>query len=291
MKINGKIITSIEGLSRNFNFFEIWQKLPVFKRDINPRNMFFTEDKKEIFQFFEFAEDASFSENKLTLRNLCLPLSKEQEQVAALNALSKNDRIRIISLFALVEKDIPVDQIKDLAKPLSDFEETIILSHGKSIRISGIKDIGGKLSTKKIIVSPESPNESFVGDICLHPGDVTFGIFSDNSLIKVCPNELSNLSYHLKFHLSSDNRSKLIVTNLSTGRTIAEYPDCTYFGTLRDDNFVIINKGNVDCFNDQHLMNMIRKKIGIIDEPQYFDITSSSIIVTLKNNGKITINY
>ena len=130
MKINGKIVTSIEGLKQNFNFFEIWQKISAFKRDINPKNMFFTESQKEIFHFFEFAEDASFSKNKVILGNLCLPLSKEQEYVSTLNTLSKSDRIRIISLFALVEKEIPIGQVMDLAKPLSDFEDTIILSHG-----------------------------------------------------------------------------------------------------------------------------------------------------------------
>lgn len=291
MKINGKIISSLHGLSLNFNFYEIWQKLSVFKRDINPDNLYFTEEQKRLFQLFEFADKATISDDSINLGDFCLSLKEDQKRVTKMNNISKSDRIIVISLFALANKEIAFEQILDLFNPLSDFGDTIILSGGKSINLSSNPKPEGILMTKKIIVPTSSSNNCFVGGLQLKPGEFTFGIFSKNELIKVCPNELENRSYHLKFGLFQDNQPKLIVTSLSTGQIIAEYPGCTYFGTLGNDNFIIINKGKVQCFNDQHLLNIFHKQIGPLDEPQFFDIDSTIITITLKNGNRIKINY
>jgi len=290
MKINGKIISSLQGLSKDFNFFEIWQKISVFKRDINPQQMYFSDHQKKLFNLFVDAENATTSESSIILGDFYLPLNDNQLDILQIDSLSLKDRIRVIALYTLVEKEIPLNQIKDLAKPISDYGDTILLSHGKSIPF-GERQLGKELITRRILVLPTSPNGSYIGNLYLKPGEVTFGVFTEDGLIKVCSKELSNLSYHLQFHLLSNNKSKMVVTNLSTGSVIAEYPECTFFGTLHDDNFIVINKGNVDCFNDQHLMNIIRKKIGFIDEPQYFEISDSIITVILKNGEKVSINY
>lgn len=291
MKVNGKIITSIEGLGRNFNIYEIWQKMPTFRRDINPVNIFFNERQKEIYRIFENAEEATLADSKITLGELCMPLTEEQEGVMALAALPQTDRIRIVALFALAGKEISLEQIRDFATPFTDYGDTIILKNGKSIPLCNTVDKGVDLKTKRIIVSKDSPNESYVGDVCLKPGEVTFGVFANGNLVKACPSELSNRSYHLRFHLADGNKSKLVATNRSTGTTIAEYPDCTFMGMLREENFVIINNGRVECFIDEHLQNMIRKKVSMIDYPQYLDITSSTITVTLADCERRTINY
>lgn len=291
MKVNGKIISSLQDLSHNFNFFEVWQKLSVFKRDINPSVVSFSEDQQEYYDFLISAENVELSPDTMTLGDMTKVLTESQIEVSKISDFSIADRVRIISLFAIVDKEIPLNQLKELLRPLSDFGDTIRLSNGKSIPLYEGEINCDNLTTKKIIVLASSPNESRIGDVILKPGEATYGVFANDRLIKVCPNEQYNLSYHLKFHLLNNDETKMIVTNLSTGSIIAEYPECTYFGTLRHDNFIIINKGNVDCFNDQHLMNMIRKKIGFIDEPQFFDISSDIITVTLKNGKRIIINY
>ena len=291
MKVNGKIITSVKGLSQNFNFFEIWQKMPAFRRDVNPVSMYFTERQKEMYRFIEDAESATYKDSKLTLGNKCFTLSEEQKRVFAMTTLSQADCIRIIALFALAEKEISAELIKNLAAPFSGDGDTVILSQGKSIPLGKARGRGAALKTKRIIVAKDSPSASYVGDLCLKPGMVAFGVFSNGNLVKVCPNELSNRSYYLRFHLTDGNKSKLVAVNRSTGTTIAEYPDCTFAGMLREDNFVIINGGRVECFKDEHLQNMIRKNISLIDEPRYLDITPAAITVTLADGDKRTITY
>ena len=291
MKINGKIISSIQDLRQNFNFIELWQKLPVFQRDLNPTNVSYTEEDKSIYDFFINADKVTINNDSMQLGNNIKHLSNDQKPILEINELSQSDRVKIIALFTLVKKEIPLNLIKVLFKPISEYGDSLCLSYGKSISLCDNPQINGDLTTKKIFVLPSSINESQIGNVILKPGEVTYGIFAKDSLVNVCPNEQVNQSFHLKFHLLPDYRTKLVVTNISTGSIIAEYPDCTYFSPLRDNNFILINKGLVECFHDSYLMNTIRKKIELIDEPQYFEINDTAIIFTLKKGNKVKINY
>lgn len=313
MKINGKIISSLSGLKQNFYLFEILSKLSVFERDM--KEIYIANSKDKL--FFHLAK-AHFSETKIICDDgFEVPLNDSQRKISELESLSDGDRIMIISLFDLVgETEILDEQIEQIkiwsGTPFSEIAnidniiktdrdrdtgiDTIFLLKGTSIRRCCQDWESHKLETKKIIVPRDSGYDSFIDDVRLKPGEVTFGVFTEEGqLVKVSPKELRNSSFYLKFELLDDNKSRLIIQPSVGSKNIFE--TATFFGEGPNNDFMIIKNDDITInfltAQNDGLRNRLKSQRGVhgrtCDKLVFFNYDHDNITVTLSSGEQYPI--
>lgn len=285
MKINNQLITSLEAFKSKFNFIEIWNKIDIVVRDLSPNELYYKNATDIIFHKViespNLYKIVNNSIKPLDGSNIEFPV--DAKELSFLDGLTEANKIRIIALYRLAQKDIPADICLLAATTIAGDTDEIILKFGNQIKLSDIS-VGPnmELTHKLIKVSPEATTKSKVGNITLKPGQATFGVFSGSELVAVSPAEDYNKAFYLEYAISQEG-VKLIVHDQQSGLIVAEYPKAHYFTLIGDNNFAVIDGLSVTCFVDEDLNRRIKKSIERIFAPQIIVADERTLTVTYKD--------
>lgn len=301
MVFDNKLYTSLVSIQRDLDIISVWNKLDIFIRDANPNRILFTDEYAKFYDilknpsgYFLVEEDSmAISENRETDK---IPINISKEAYDVLLTLHPAlDRLRLFALAQLLMVDINRDLINRISYKVSYDEPEVYLKYGEGLKLSSLQLSGHdiELSTKKIIVDISAKKPSRIGSYVFSPGSGTYGVFQRDKLVAFCPNEISNSNFLLKTEIVDVNQIIVKAINLKTSTVCRSYKDCTFFSVLGPDNFVVVNAGRVECYNNQPLQNVIDKNVGILDEPQYLyvDEVNRILNVILKNCETIKITY
>ena len=262
MKLKNKYITSIEALRSNFNFIEVWNKLNILIRDLSPKKIPYTEPN-DIHLF-----EAIANPKKVQIVNSCISIAENHtvnlndNELKLLNdsKLKRSDFIQIVCLARLAQSVIPQD-VEKLFAPLvvNDSSDYIELTMGESIPLKQIDFRDGIKLVEKLIKVPNNAQLSCtVGNVELHPGQYTYGVFCENQLVSVSPREGKNASFRLEYKFE-DNNPILVVTDRTTNLVVSKFRRAHYFVLLGDNNFAVIDGVSVISKTDEDLNNRLRR--------------------------------
>lgn len=284
MIINNRFISSIESLKTNFDFIEIWNKRDIAIRDLSPHYMYYSSAEKEIFyKVFAHPEYVNNIEGCLVYHHDCEDIALELDMDnILLRKYSYLEQIQIQALHKLVDLPISESVSDAIVDVVSVGSSEIVLENGRSLKIGKKYNKNNQLEFKPIFVPESSKKQSKVGDYSLGPGQVTYGVFSENVLVDVVPPYATNSSYHLEYELIDDKIS-LIVTDNATNNQVARYDNAHYFALLGDRDFIVINGLIVSCFTNEDLNNRLRNIIVKAKFPEIIIIESEYIRVIYKD--------
>ena len=287
MKLNDRIISSLDSLRVNFDFIEIWNKRSVAIRDLSPSLIYYPN--KELIAYYEaFAHPENVINNNGVLVLHCVDKDIELTMNIEDKLLSKYsliERIQILALHKLAGvslTEVVSDAVVD-AIPMNANE--IILDNGQSLSCVESKKECGPLSHKPIFVLETSKKKSKVGDYYLEPGQMTYGVFCDGDLVDVVAPYATNSSFHLEYSLI-DNKITLVVFDNATNNQVAKYGNAHYYALLGETDFIVINGLIVSCFNNEDHNNRLRQTIVKAKSPEIVKVNDGVLQVVYKDNTK-----
>ncbi|GEM_PF-4039012 len=286
MKINNKIISSLDSLKANFDFIEIWNKRKVAIRDLSPLHMYYPDNLVVYYEAFANPDKVANNNGKLMFHkeNEDIELSLDIDN-KFLEKFSFMDRVQILALYTIADmqvSEIVSDVLIDIVSIDSD---KIILQNGSSI-IYGKKTLGDQQLTHKAIIVPASSKKSSkVGNISLSPGQMTFGVFCGKELIDVVPPCDENNTYRLEYEMFDDNVI-LTVTDIATCNQVAKYKNAHYYALLGETDFIVIDGLLVQCFTNEDLNNRLRQNVIKPKGPEFLKLEGSVIHVIYKDNSE-----
>ncbi len=302
MKINDKHFSSLTGLRENFDFNEVWSRLDTFIRNASPDKILYnSETLAEDAKYFSMiaspeAYSLKSSETSLGIAdkddNVVTEIKPHESELLA--KLDHNEQIQLIALARLCRFDINAKIIDAVSYKVPIDNDTIILDYGQSLKLYD-NPYDAELQSKKIIVSRDATKSSVVGNVSLKPGQGTFGVFSGDKLVYVCPLEQSNDAFRLESRLLPDNTIEVNVIDRRDSTICRTYKDCKSFAVLGSNGYLAINHHKIECNNgdDGILQNTINDKISCLDVVLSIevDLRYRSITITLANNDKKYITY
>lgn len=287
MKINNQLITSLQAFKTQFSFIEIWSKIDIAVRDLSPSKLHYKNAADiNFYRVFKSPDLCKIVNNSIEFIDGDIIFTINSEELGFLDGLIEANKIRIIALYCLARKNIPVEIFELAAPVIAGNEDEILLKFGNQIKLSDIPITPNMELTYKLIkVSPDATTKSTVGDITLEPGQATFGVFSGNKLVAVSPAEASNNAFYLKYMVSQES-VRLIVYDQQSGLIVAKYPKAHYFTLIGDNNFAVIDGLSVMCFVDEDLNRRIRRSIECLSAPQIIVADERVLTITYKDGTK-----
>lgn len=290
MKINGRLISSLDSLRVNFDFIEIWNRKEIAIRDLSPVHIYYPS--QELLAYYEGFSHPEVVVNKdgnlfvrLNDKDIKISLDLDNKLLEQFQIL---DKIRILSLHKLAGHSITAVNIDMIDDSIPETSHEIHLKNGKSIKYGNNTNDQSPLTHKAIFVADNSQKNSMVGKYSLSSGECTYGIFQGSNLIDVVPPHSSNASYRLTYEQCND-KIYLIVTDVATDTCVAEYRNAHYYALLGDKDFIVINGLMVTCFHDEDLNNRLRQYVVKAKSPERLIVNDSHIIIVYKDNTIETI--
>lgn len=283
MRINDCIVTSLESLKANFDFIEIWNKREIAIRDLSPNRIFYSsDDLVAYYDAFAHPENVIFDNGQLFLRKETgdISLSLDINNVLLKN-FSPLEKIQVLALYRLAQTDLTEAILEVQIEESSISNDIVNLKNGKSLVCKTATT--GSLTHKIIKVDSSSKKASKVGEYILQPGQVTYGVFCENSLIAVAPPYENNSSFLIEYELVGDDVI-LVVTDVATNTQVARYANGHFYSVLGDNDFVVINGLIVSCFNDEGLNNRLRQTVVKVKSPEIVEVNEKTIKITYKDN-------
>lgn len=290
MKLNDKLISSLDSLRVNFDFIEIWNKRDIAIRDFSPAHLYYpNSDKVACYEAFAHPENVSNENGMLILHGTHgnTPLSLDADN-DLLSTFSATERIQISALHKLADVPVTENVGKAMVDNIPLTANEVVLNNGQSLNCSELKVGSCSLMHKAIIVPETSGKKSKVGEYYLAPGQMTYGVFCDGVLVDVVPPFATNTSFHLRYEMI-DNEVTLIVIDNSTNNQVAKYRNAHYFALLGESDFIIINGLIVSSFNNEDLNNRLRQNIVKAKSPEIVSVDGDHIQIVYKDNTKETI--
>lgn len=290
MKINDKIISSLDSLRANFDFIEIWNKREVAIRDLSPLYIYYPDDIAVYYEVFANPGNVINDNGKLIFHTESedVELSLDIDN-KLLSKFSFTERVQILALHAIANVQIS-ETVKDvLIDVVSIDDDKITLKNGSSINY-GKKNNGEKtLTHKSIVVSATSKKNSKVGNITLAPGQMTFGVFCGKQLIDVVPPCDENHTYRLEYEMCDDTVT-LNVTDIATCNIVAKYKNAHYYALIGENDFVVIDGLLVSCFTNEDLNNRLRDNVIKSKIPEMLKVDGNAIHVIYRDKSEKIIN-
>lgn len=290
MKINDKIISSLDSLRANFDFIEIWNKREVAIRDLSPLYIYYPDDIAVYYEVFANPGNIINDNGKLIFH-------KENEDVELsldidnklLSKFSFTERVQILALHAIANVQIS-ETVKDaLIDVVSIDDDKITLKNGSSINYGKKKNGEKTLTHKSIVVSATSKKNSKVGNITLAPGQMTFGVFCGKELIDVVPPCDENHTYRLEYEMCDDTVT-LNVTDIATCNIVAKYKNAHYYALIGEKDFVVIDGLLVSCFANEDLNNRLRQNVIKAKIPEMLKVEGNAIHIIYRDYSEKIIN-
>lgn len=286
MKINNKIISSLDSLKANFDFVEIWNKRKVAVRDLSPLHMYYPDNLVVYYEAFANPDKVANNGGKLIF-------NKENEDVELfldidnkfLGKFSITERIQILALHTIADTQITETVSDVLIDAVSVDGDKITLRNGCSINYGKDTNGNSQLTHKSIIVPVSSKKSSKVGNICLSPGQMTFGVFCGKDLIDVVPPCDENNTYRLEYEMRDDDVI-LSVTDIATCNKVAEYKNAHYYAFIGETDFIVIDNLIVSCFANEDLNNRLRQNVIKPKRPEILRLEGNTIHVIYKDNSE-----
>lgn len=290
MKINDKIISSLDSLKVNFDFCEIWNKKEIAIRDLSPALIHYPNNEL-LSYYYAFANPGNVNNENGTLvlhlesEDIILNLDTTDKRV---KDIPLKERIQILALHKLASIE-PCDSIKDIFYNDIALEgDVVTLKNGQSISLSKNVNSSALLVHKAIIIDPTSKKRSKVGNYFFEPGQGTFGIFCNGELIMVAPPYGNNAAYHLEYEFI-DGTLLLTVNDAATNSQVARYNNAHFYAMLGDNDFIVINGLIVSCFNNEDLNNRLRQSVVKAKSPEYLKTDGQTITVVYKDSSQENI--
>ena len=291
MKLNDQLITSLDCLHVNFSFVEAWNKISILIRDLSPDRIHYgIEEKKLIYDAL-----CKPSESRLEGASIVFSNGKRQELslspeiMKSLNSLETDeDRIRIIALSLLADRNLSTFDLSKISKPDTSEESAVILQYGVELRLTPIKPGGSHLTVKRIYVPGTGKHRSKIGKLELEPGDVTFGVFQDGNLVDVSPNKISNDTYDLRY-VMEDNDVKLEVCNLDNEK-LKTHQGVTYISLLGNNDFVMVRNRCIYCNKSESLNTRLRNNVSMVRNPLIIRVEDKLLHIIYEDTTEITID-
>ena len=287
MKLNDKIISSLDSLKVNFDFIEIWDKRSVAIRDLSPSLIYYPDKgRKACYAAFAHPEKVIDTTGGLTVHcegeEIQLSMNLEDKQ---LSKYTMPERIQILALHKLA--GLPLSDVvsRAMVNDIPSDANEVILDKGQSLSCCGNKAGNGPLFHKPVIVRDTSPKKSKVGDYYLEPGQMTYGVFCNGNLVDVAPPYATNSSYHLEYE-RRDNQMMLVVLDKATNTQVAMYRKAHYYALLGENDVVVIDGLIVSCLNDENLNNRLRQTIVKSKFPEMVKVDGGVLQVVYKDNTK-----
>lgn len=263
MKLNGKIISSLESLKLNFNYLEIRHKLNVAIRDLSPQFLYYKYEKdKRFFYAFEFPDKVEWKGDELIFEDsysILLKLSEEEKFI--INELPEKERVRTIAIYKLAKKEIDNEVLK-ISSPVSeDIGEEILLNGGVILNCTPeYIQYGHSLEHKLIRIKEDSKSPCLVGGYEMKAGQSTYGVFYKDKLVAVCAPASYNEAYYLEYG-AEDGKTILKVYDKDSDILIAKYKNAHYYCLIEEKNFAVIDGLLLYSFTNQGLNHRLRKCI------------------------------
>lgn len=274
----------MHSLRQNFDFAEIWHKRNIAIRDLSPKYIYYPEETMvTYYEVFSHPEKSLHINGHLIMHresgDVELPIDIDDN---CLTNFSPPERIQILALHKLADARISQTASETIANAVDLSPNKIILNNGQSLICSNVDHADSPLSHKAIIVDPSSKKSSKVGDFTLQPGQATYGIFSNNTLVAVAPPFKSNNSFHLEYELVGDIVT-LIVTDTATNMQVTKYGKGHFFCLLGENDFVVIDGLIVSCFNNEDLNNRLRQDVVKSKSPEIIETNGDIIKIIYKD--------
>lgn len=290
MKINDKIISSLDSLRANFDFIEIWNKREVAIRDLSPLYIYYPDDIAVYYEAFANPGNVINDNGKLIFHTengdveLLLDIDNK-----LLGKFSFTERVQILALHAIANVQIS-ETVKDaLIDVVSIDGDRITLKNGTPINYGKKKSGEIPLTHKSIVVSAVSKKNSKVGNISLSPGQMTFGVFCGKELVDVVPPCDENHTYRLEYEMCDDTVT-LNVTDIATCNIVAKYKNAHYYALIGEKDFVVIDGLPVSCFANEDLNNRLRQNVIKSKIPEMLKVEGNAIHIIYRDNSEKIIN-
>lgn len=290
MKINDKIISSLDSLRANFDFIEIWNKREVAIRDLSPLYIYYPDDIAVYYEAFANPGNVINDNGKLIFHTESedVELSLDIDN-KLLSKFTFTERVQILALYAIANVQIS-ETVKDaLIDVVLIDDDNITLKNGSSINYGKKKSGEHLLTHKSIVVSETSNKSSKVGNITLSPGQMTFGVFCGKELIDVVPPCDENHTYRLEYEMCDDTVI-LTVTDIATCNIVAQYKNAHYYALIGEKDFVVIDGLLVSCFANEDLNNRLRRDVIKAKKPEMIKVDGNAIYIIYSDNSETIIN-
>lgn len=292
MRLNNKLITSLDALRANFNIHEIWNKLDIAVRDLSPEKIHYSSDDEIVYySLLAHKEEAEIdSDFNVTIQGRKINVTLTTDEKNYLEKLSPHDAVAVIALYKLTNKKIDREVQKLSLENIDLQRDKIILEYGASIKISKLSSLDNTpLVSKQITVSTNQSIPSKVGNIKLNPGDSTYGVFQGNKLIALSPTQAYNHAFALSYQLNEKGKLLLRVTDRHTGIIIIEYEEVHFYTLLGDNDFIVIDGLLVRCFTNENLNNHLRRSVSLVRKPTIVSIIEDIITITYQDCSTLKI--
>lgn len=295
MRIDNKLITSVDCLKKYFNFQEIFSNIDIFVRDLSPNNIpYFDESSKLLYYIISAPQFVQVADNRLVYfyDDYVYILKYNEESILEHTSLSEytfEDKIRIVALYELIGKQVDYTQVKTQVLD-SSLDEDLVLTRGQTLMTIESKKTDNLFY--RLIRTQDDANsetEYCVGDMKLKAGSIAYGLFSRFGLYKMIKPFYSNNSYKLRL-IDNGGSAVLCVTDIANKQEqlIAEVKS---FCTLGDDNYLYIANNRLYSHHNSMLQKEISKHISIFDIPLAVEVIKENIVVTMQDGTEKIINY
>ncbi len=291
MKLNNKLITSLEAFRQNFDFCQAWNKIDVVVRDLSPSKVAYGEDDTAARWLYKALADpstAQYIDGALQAADGTMLTRLTAVEATAAESLGAEQQVRVIALCRLGGVPLTKELISHANNEVSFDASEIILQPGQFVKIHEGQYPAKCALEYKLMYMPDryQEGEARVGNVVLKPGDATFGVFAGAHIVAVSPNKVNNDKYYIYYDYSPKGVS-LVVRDRVAKSPIIEYSKVRFFALLGDGNFVVIDGRNVFCYEDEDTNRRLQKEIEPFYEPRIVVVEKGNIVVTYKN-GKQT---
>lgn len=295
MRIDNKLITSVECLKKHFNFPEIFSNIDIFVRDLSPNNIpYFDESSKLLYDIISTPHFAQVEGDSFVFLpdNQVYILKSNDISILEHSALSEytlEDKIRIVALYELIGQQVDYTQVKTQVLD-SSLDEDLVLTRGQTLMTIESKKTDNLFY--RLIRTQDDANsetEYCVGDMKLKAGSIAYGLFSRFGLYKMIKPFYSNSSYKLRL---IDNGSNVVlrVTDIANNQEQL-ITGVKSFCILGDDNYLYIANNRLYSHHNSMLQKEISKHISIFDIPLAVEVIKENIVVTMQDGTEKIINY
>lgn len=295
MKIDNKLITSVDCLKKHFNFQEIFSNIDIFVRDLSPNNIpYFDESSKLLYYIISAPQFVQVIDNRLVYfdDDHVYILKYNEESILEHTSLSEytfEDKIRIVALYELIGQQVDYTQVKTQVLD-SSLDEDLVLTRGQTLMTIESKKTDNLFY--RLIRTQDDANsetEYCVGDMKLKAGSIAYGLFSKFGLYKMIKPVYSNNYYKLRL-IDNGGNVVLRVTDIANNQEQL-IKDVKSFCTLGDDNYLYIANNRLYSHHNSKLEKEISKHISIFDIPLAVDVIKENIVVTMQDGTEKLINY
>lgn len=295
MKIDNKLITSVDCLKKHFNFHEVFSNIDIFVRDLSPNNIpYLDESSKLLYNIISAPQFVQVDGNRFVfLRDDQVYVLKNNKETIlehiTLSEYTFEDKIRIVALYELIGQAVDYTQVKTQIIDSSS-DDNIVLTRGQSlVTISSIK---AEQLFYRLIRTKDDVNsgvEYCVGDLKLKSGSIAYGLFSKLGLYKMIKPFYSNNSYKLRL-IDNGSSVALRVTDIANNQEQL-VTEVKSFCTLGEDNYLYIANNRLYSHHNSRLEREIGKHICIFDTPLAVEVIGENIVVTMQDGTEKLINY